>query len=45
MNDAGSPLTFKRRIVHIAGFEPIPPETIAHRLSSGLKRFAPYKPF
>jgi hypothetical protein len=41
MNDAGSPLTFKRRIVHIAGFEPIPPETIAHRLSSGLKRFAP----
>jgi hypothetical protein len=41
MNDAGSPLIFKRRIVHIAGFEPISPETIAHRLSSGLKRFAP----
>ena len=41
MNDAGSPLTFKRRIVHIAGFEPIPPETIAHRLTSGLRRFAP----
>jgi hypothetical protein len=41
MSDAGSPHIFKRRIVHIAGFEPIPPDTIAHRLSSGLKRFAP----
>lgn len=40
MNEAGSPLVFKRRIIHVAGFEPIPPETVARRLSSGLKRFA-----
>ncbi len=41
MNEAGSPLVFKRRIIHVAGFEPITPETVARRLTSGLKRFAP----
>jgi hypothetical protein len=41
MKEAGSPLIFKRRVIHVAGFEPIAPETVARRLTSGLKRFAP----
>jgi hypothetical protein len=41
MPEAGSPLIVKRRIVHVAGFEPIPPATVTRRLTSGLNRFAP----
>src|SRR5436305_15246371 len=41
MPEPGSPHIVKRRIVHIAGFEPIPPETVIRRLTSGLNRFAP----
>lgn len=40
MNEAGSPPVFKRRIIYVAGFEPVPVETITRRLTSGLKRFA-----
>ena len=41
MPTAASPLIVKRRIIHVAGFEPIPPETVTRRVTSGLNRFAP----
>ncbi len=41
MNEPGPPLSRKRRIVHISGFEPVAPEMLTRRLTSGLARFAP----
>jgi hypothetical protein len=41
MDETAPRPVLKRRIIHVAGFEPVSPETIARRLTSGLKRFAP----
>lgn len=41
MSEPGLPLKRKRRIVHISGFEPVSPEMLTRRLTSGLNRFAP----
>jgi len=31
----------RRRVVHVAGFDPASPERLAHHMRSGLRRFAP----
>lgn len=41
MSEPGPPLSLKRHIVHISGFEPVPPEVLTRRVTSGLQKFAP----
>ena len=42
MTDQPPPRLVKTRyVVHINGFEPVPPERLDHRMQSGLRRFAP----
>jgi len=35
------PISLKRRIVHISGFEPVSPEMLTRRVTSGLAKFGP----
>jgi hypothetical protein len=41
MSEPGPSLSLRRHIVHISGFEPVPPEVLTRRVTSGLARFAP----
>jgi hypothetical protein len=41
MSEVRSVPVTRRHVVHISGFEPLPAEGIARRLTSGLNRFAP----
>lgn len=40
MSEPGQPLLLRRHIVHISGFEPVPPEVLTRRVTSGLQKFA-----
>jgi hypothetical protein len=41
MSEPGPPLSLRRHIVHISGFEPVSPEVLTRRVTSGLAKFAP----
>ncbi|MBN8997489.1 MAG: hypothetical protein J0H94_19920 [Rhizobiales bacterium] len=41
MSEPVPPLSLKRHIVHISGFEPVSPEMLTRRVTSGLSKFGP----
>jgi hypothetical protein len=41
MSEPGPPLSLRRHIVHISGFEPVSPEVLTRRITSGLAKFGP----
>lgn len=41
MTEPVPPISLKRRIVHISGFEPVSPEMLTRRVTSGLAKFGP----
>jgi hypothetical protein len=41
MSEPGPPLSLRRHIVHISGFEPVSPEVLTRRVTSGLAKFGP----
>ena len=41
MDETPSRVVRKRRVVHIAGFEPVTPDVLDRRMNSGLRKFAP----